>query len=140
MSYKVRRFMYWWRMRLRNPWKALLVEFRIIVLAFCSTRRLNLGDIVRYNNKRYILTQGVCSPSWNIVEWLPKADRHTRKCLEYIHQDDFKKERSFANFWHDLSFTHRFYAGYWRDIWEGFPVRDIVQMSIALWSKRRVSI
>lgn len=132
MHWKVRSLIRFWQLRFRNPLKALFVELRIIVLAFKSTRSLNLGDIVVYCGSRYILTQGVASPSWDM-----RAMGSVSTTLRQVHQDNFKKERSWRNFKHDLSFTHHFYASAWRGIWESFSYCDIIHMTIALWSKRR---
>lgn len=110
--------------------KALLVELRIVVLSVKAIFNLNLGDIVRHNGKRYVLSQGVSKPSWNIGEV------GGGEYLEYIHEDDFRKERTLSNAVHSFRFMHRFYCGYWRDIWESYPCVDIVRMTIALWSRR----
>lgn len=84
---------------------------RILRLCLAHTHRLNLGDIVRHQGRRYILTQGVCQSRWNM------APVSGEGYLEHIDESLFKKERTLRNLWHDLTFAWNFYRGYWFDIW-----------------------
>ncbi len=90
----------------------LKVYFRIFWLCLKSTRRLNLGDYVRYEGRRWVLYQGVDNPYWNLGTPGQSTERRER-----VHRKDFRKEWSLGNFTHDLRSTFRFYRGYWFDIW-----------------------
>jgi len=106
----------------------IFIYLRIYYLAIKSIFKLNLGDIVKYKEKKFVLTQGVCNPYWNIQEYIKccfedpllRANFYENiklKYLENIHKNKFKKELSIRNIIHDIKFTYNFYKGYWFDIW-----------------------
>lgn len=91
--------------------KRIKVYLFTLKLCWKSIFKLNLGDEIMYQGEVWILMNGPSSPSWTIHR---KSDN---KRLEYIHESNFKKIRSFKNAWHDVTFTWGFYSGYWHQIW-----------------------
>lgn len=89
----------------------LRIYTRMAILCLKSTRRLNIGDVVIYRGKRWFISNGVTRPSWSLAE--VGGDGYEK----YVHESEFRKERSFGNVMHDLNFTWSFYKGYWFDIW-----------------------
>lgn len=89
----------------------ILVYAFILKLCWRSLFKINIGDTVRYQGKRYVLVQGVNDPLWH----MQTPDNSER--IEYVHRDKFSKERSLRNVIHDVSFTWDFYVGYWSRQW-----------------------
>ncbi len=89
----------------------LRVYLRIYWFCFLSIWKLNIGDAVVYQGKRYLLTQGVKSPYWNL------GGVDTSEFLNDIHSSEFRKERTLTNVLFDMQSTYRFYMGYWFDIY-----------------------
>jgi hypothetical protein len=86
------------------------VYFRITLFCLQRTREICLGDIVRWQGKRWVVYNGVTRPVWDLSELGGRR-------LERVNESEFRKERSFGNFVHDIRSTWRFYRGYWFDIW-----------------------
>jgi hypothetical protein len=70
---------------------------------------LNLGDAVTHKGETYYLTQGVNKPYWNM-----KGDAGY---LERVHERDFKKQRTLANYMASYRSGVRFYTQSWYSIW-----------------------
>lgn len=71
--------------------------------------KINIGDIVIYNDKKYVVTNGVTMPVWNITELEARVRLRINQC-------EFKKEKSFRNIKNAISGAYRFHMGYWHDI------------------------
>lgn len=91
--------------------KGLYWRIRIMWMALKWVTTLNLGDVVIYKGKRYVLNQGVCSPYWD----MGAADGG--EYLKRIHENDFTKERTLKNYLGSFRSGYRFFMGYWFDIW-----------------------
>ena len=86
------------------------LKLRYIKIGIRNIFKTNIGDIVIYNNEKYVVTNGVTAPVLNITEL------KTRIRLR-INSSEFKKEVSFRNIKNAIGGTYRFYKGYWHDIW-----------------------
>ena len=106
--------------------KRILYYTRIFFLAVCSLFKLNIGDWVIYKGKKYHLIQGVCDPTWDMIE----KDGCPRVT---VHKSLFKKEISWRNITHDIGFTFSFYNGYWRGIWLREPFWRMPFLTINRW-------
>ena len=90
--------------------KSLVLKCRYVWLGIKSVFELNLGDIVNYDGRKCILTQGVYHPKWHI------HDIETNERFEFVHREGFKKEISLRNVIWDIKHMYRFYMDYWHDI------------------------
>jgi len=111
--------------------KTFLYYCRVAFLAAKSLFNLNIGDWVVYNGKKYKLIQGVCNPSWDMIE----KDGCPRVTAN---KSAFKKEISWRNIIHDIRFTFFFYNGYWKTIWVGEPFWRIPFLTINKWLIKHV--
>ena len=71
--------------------------------------KLNLGDLVRYQGADWMLMNGPAKPLWTIQKGMER--------IEYIHEREFRKVRTFANYWRSFSFGYHFYMSSWYAIW-----------------------
>ena len=90
--------------------KSLVLKCRYLWLGIKSIFELNLGDIVNYDGRKCILTQGVYHPKWHM------HDIETNERFEFVHRESFKKEISLRNVIWDIKHMYRFYMDYWHDI------------------------
>lgn len=90
--------------------KSLVLKCRYIWIGVKSVFKLNLGDIVNYNGRKCILTQGVYHPKWHM------HDIETNERFKFVHRENFKKEISLRNVIWDIKHMYRFYMDYWHDI------------------------
>lgn len=86
--------LYWW---LRIIWYSARWIFQC-----------NLGDRVAYRGKIWILSQGVCAPTWTL-----RCDDESAQVSEC----NFYKIRSLSNYLHSFRTGYRFYMGNWYKIW-----------------------
>lgn len=91
-----------------------------------SLFKLNIGDWVVLNGKKYQLIQGVCDPTWDMIE----KDGGARIS---VHKSALKKEISLRNVIHDFKFTFGFYNGYWRSMWVREPFWRLPFLTINRW-------
>lgn len=82
----------------------------IVVLSLKWVPKINLGDIIIYQGKRYFVANGVCAPSWDI-QLVGGFERLL------IHQSKFKKECTLKNFMGSFKSGYRFYMTSWYSIW-----------------------
>ena len=66
--------------------KSLVLKCRYVWLGIKSVFELNLGDIVNYDGRKFILTQGVYHPKWHM------HDIETNERFEFVHRESFQKE------------------------------------------------
>ena len=85
--------------------------FYIVWLSFKWIFKFNLGDLVIYGSKKYVLIQGAASPYWNLREY--NGDSR----IAHIHQKEFSKVRTVKNIMGSFLSGYSFYMGYWFDIW-----------------------
>ena len=101
-------------------------KLKVILLSLRWVTKLNLGDYVWYNNKKCMLVQGVCSPSWDLMY---KDER-----INYIHESNFKKVKSISNYWHSFNSGYRFYMSNWCDIWVNEGIKPWM-LGCKIWGK-----
>ena len=111
--------------------KTFLYYSRIVFLAVKSLFKLNIGDWVVYKNKKYHLIQGVRNPTWDMIE----KDGASRVSA---HKSVLKKEISWRNIIHDISFTFSFYETTWKTIWTREPFWRIPRLTINRWLAKHV--
>lgn len=73
--------------------------------------RYNLGDLVIYQGKTFVLKSGVASPYWNLIE------RETENRIDHIHQKEFVKVKTTKNLIGSFRSGYSFYMMSWFDIW-----------------------
>jgi len=71
----------------------------------------HLGDEVIYRGKRWILYQGVGAPRWHMS--LVGGDETAKD----VHEDEFRRVRSFGNYWHAFRSRYRWYVWSWLKIY-----------------------
>jgi hypothetical protein len=105
--------------------KKILWWLFVVRLSLRWIGRLNLGDQVVFEGKRWRLNQGVADPYWALA----REDEY----LERVHRDKFRKVRGPRAAWTSFRSGYRFYMGYWFDIW----VRQGVEpwmLGCAIWA------
>jgi hypothetical protein len=104
---------YWW--------------LRVVWLSLRWIPKLNLGDQVWLNGKKWTLNQGVCAPMWDLV-------RPDCTSTIHAHQNTFKKVRSISNYWHSFRSGYWFYMAYWYKIWVSQGVQPWM-LRCNIWAK-----
>ena len=89
--------------------KKMYFLLMIIYLSTKAIRRLNIGDEVIYNGKRYFLNQGVYNPKWSMSDG--------SEYIENVHRDEFKKVNNPKAWWKSFRHSYDFYMNYWYGIW-----------------------
>lgn len=90
--------------------KSIVLKTRFLYLGIKNIFKLNLMDIVIYENEKWMITNGIGCPKWNIHRL------SDNKRLEYVHQDKFRKQFSVRNIKNAIKRTYHFYMGYWYSI------------------------
>jgi len=85
-------------------------KIRIILLAFRWMPRFNLGALVWYQGKQWMLIQGVCAPIWEL------ADLKTGERIS-VAETKMEKVRSLRNWLGSFKRGYDFYMSSWFDIW-----------------------
>jgi hypothetical protein len=98
----------WWQYL--SP-SAIYWRLFIVRLALRWIPRLNIGDAVMYQGRRYWLSQGVCAPKWNIAS--------KTEYLKDIDESEFRKVQTPRAWWSSFKFGYRFYMTSWWSIWRG---------------------
>ena len=83
-------------------------HIRITIMALRWILRPNLGDRVMWRGHEWTLSQGLHDPIWTL--------RRDGQASE-VHRDEFKKVRTFANYYGSFRSGYRFYRNYWLGIW-----------------------
>ena len=84
--------------------------FKIVFLSLKWIPNINLGDIVLCEGRRWVVSQGVTAPTWEIQT----VDGFERKS---VHESLFKKEPTFKNYLGSFKFGYSFYMTSWYQIW-----------------------
>ncbi len=84
--------------------KALLVSLK-------QVNKVHLMDSVIYDGKKCFVNNGVSAPIWDLCEEELKSDG-TRNTYR-VHENDFKKIRSFRNLKNDLLYHYGWYMTCW---------------------------
>lgn len=98
--------------------KRILLKIRFLYLGIKNINKLNIGDIVVYNNEKYWLssyksTYGDGSHNWSMINLKNgKYEIHNEK--------DFKKVHSLKNIKNAINGTYQFYM----TNWYGIMIRD----------------
>jgi hypothetical protein len=71
--------------------------------------KINLGDEVIHQGKRWTLIQGVSNPYWNLAR--------DGEYLDYVHHDQFRKVKGLRAAWRSFHAGYRFYMTSWYSIW-----------------------
>ncbi len=106
----------WWQYL--SP-SAIYWRLFIVRLALRWIPRLNIGDEVIYQGKRYWLSQGVCAPKWNISS--------KTEYLKDIDESEFRKVQTPRAWWASFRFGYRFYMTSWWGIWRGQGIQPWMQ-------------
>lgn len=108
--------------------KSILLKIRYLYLGIKNINKLNIGDIVVYNNENYWLssyksTYGDGSDNWSMVNL--KTNKY-----EIHNEKDFKKIKSFKNIKNAIKGTYRFYMINWNRIMkENVEYKDIFKVT-----------
>ena len=87
---------------------------RVVLLSLRWMRRLGIGDYVEYKGERWMLVQGVCRPSWDLVR---KCTTGEEKRENHVHESEFKKIHSVSGYIDSFRRGYRFYMSNWYDSW-----------------------
>ena len=79
--------------------------------------RINLGDQVLYNNKKYIVINGVRSKSWRLNK-LDNGDDG------WVKRKECKKVVSIKNYTNSFKSGYKFYMTNWYQIWTNSGIKD----------------
>lgn len=85
------------------------LKLKYILLGIKNIFRINILDIVIYNNKRYFVNNGTSIPIWDLIE--VDTREHKR-----VNSNEFKKEFSIRNIKNAIKGTYNFHMGYWHSI------------------------
>jgi len=91
-------------------------RLRIVWMSLRWIPRPNLRDRVIYDGREWTLTQGVKSPIWTLRRGDYSAFPSDAESA-FVHENDFEKVRSLANYLGSFRSGYRFYMGYWFAIW-----------------------
>jgi len=97
-------------------YKSIKYWLLIVYLSFKWIFKINLGDIVIFEGKRYIAIQGVCDPYWDISRG--------EEILTYVHKKDFEKEKSIRNLLGSFKSGYHFYMLSWFKIWVNSGIEE----------------
>ena len=89
--------------------KAIYWRLFIIRLSLRWLWRPNLMDEVVYKGEVWRLSQGVKSPVWTLRQGPGEGVE--------VHERDFRKVRTIANYWGSFRNGYQFYMRSWYDIW-----------------------
>jgi hypothetical protein len=81
----------------------------VVRLSFRWVPRLNLGRKVWYEGEKWMLIQGVCAPSWDLMRGKVRKD--------FVHEREFRAVQNPVEWWRAFRSGYRFYMAYWYDIW-----------------------
>ncbi len=84
--------------------------------------RLNLGDEVIYRGEKLYLANGPARPKWLLRSGDTTVEGNWEEY--WAHESDFKKIRSFRNYWHDFTSGYRFYMLNWYGQWVQGGIKD----------------
>lgn len=96
--------------------KAFYWRLFIIRLASRWITKPNLGDLVKYKGQVWRLRQGVNTPIWTLGQGDMQEVR--------VHETDFRKVRTPANYWGSFRHGYRFYMRNWYRIWMNEGIKD----------------
>jgi hypothetical protein len=113
--------LYWW--------------FRVVFLSMRWIPRFNLGDRVIWRGKEWVLIQGVCDPTWDLIRG-NKSPRDGYERCENVHKSEFRKVRTPRNYWGSFQSGYQFYMGYWYDIWVREGVKPWM-LGCNIWARNR---
>lgn len=104
-----------------HPFLTIKLKLEYIFLSIKNITKLHLGDIVKFNNKEYILIQGVCNPFWDLLE----MNTSEKNVLKNIHKNYFNTEFTLNNL------RNRFWGTYnWKmNNWYSIELKDAINES-----------
>jgi len=82
-----------------------------LYIAWLSLRwipSLNLGDLVIFGGREWVLVQGVRRPYWDLANGDEKRT---------VHEGNIRKVRRISNYWRSFRSGYRFYMVNWYGIW-----------------------
>lgn len=112
-----------------NWLKAIYWRARIAWLALQWAAQPNLGDEVVYQGRVWWLSQGVRSPIWTL-----RTNNNTEEAE--VHERDFRKVRTLANYWGSVRSGYRFYMTSWYRIWMNEGITPWMR-ACSIWPRRR---
>ncbi len=92
----------------------LYLRTRALARSVRQVNRVHLMDEVIYNGKKCFVNNGVSAPVWDLCEkeWNLDGTRNTYR----VHENNFKKIRSYRNLKNDLLHNYDWYMLYWYKI------------------------
>ena len=90
--------------------KKLRWKLFICWLSFKWIFKTNLGDLVYYRDKTYVVANGVRANQWRLHN-LENKDNG------WVKRNECRKVVSISNMSRSFKSGYRFYMGYWFDIW-----------------------
>lgn len=112
----------WWQYL--SP-SAIYWRLFIVRLALRWVPRLNIGDEVIYQGKRYWLSQGVYAPKWHMSR--------EGEYLKFIDEGAFRKVRTPRAWWGSFHSGYRFYMTSWWGIWRNNGIEPWM-LGCLIWS------
>ena len=88
--------------------KTIYYWLLVVRLSLRWIKQPNLGDVVLYQGKRWVLFQGMRDPIWSLS--------CNRECIE-VHRDNFRKVPGIKSAWRSFRSGYRFYMTSWFSIW-----------------------
>jgi hypothetical protein len=111
--------------------KNIYYKLFIIWLSFQWIFKINIGDLVSYKKKLYVLIQGVENPYWDLIRYDNKDIR-----IYHVHINQFKKIKTLRNYYNSFTSGYHFYMRYWYDIWCREGIKDWMR-NTSIWQRKQ---
>ena len=99
-------------MKIKRKYYDLKLKAGYIITGIKTVKIVHLMDDVVYKGERYFVNNGTSYPKWDLIKF---TDPYPRKSI-LVHQDDFKKEKSWANLKRGIFSNYEFQMSYWHKI------------------------
>lgn len=101
------------------------MKYRLLIcwIAFKWMFRINLGDLVWYKGKKYVVLNGVRPHSWKLN--IQKNDNDG-----WVPRNECRKVLTLKNMYGSFKSGYRFYMGYWYDIWKHHGLNEKTNIAI----------
>lgn len=107
--------------------RSIYYRLLIVRLALRWVRKLNPGDIVIHEGRRWTLIQGKCAPLWDL------HDGDDYKPM--VHERDFRKVGGVRAAWRSFRSGYDFYMRSWHDIWVNEGIKPWMR-GCNIWGRR----
>lgn len=95
----------------KHPILAIKLRLSYVIFSIKNLKNPHLGDIVKYNTKKWTLIQGVDNPYWDLSEL--NVDYKNRIIIKKVHKDNFEPEISFRNLKNRFFGTYNWLMSSW---------------------------